>query len=449
MEKGDSEENESLITGQGYPFERHCVVTADGYIIDMHRIPHGRTPCGRPCRRQPILLMSALLTDSTAYVFDLPKQSLGFVLADRKYDVWMGNLRGTTYGKRHRSLDVRSKSFWNFSFHEHAVLDLPAQIDYMLKVTNSRAVPYVGVSQGTLILFTLLSERPEYNAKVSVFAAMAPFNKLAHKGLDVVYSFAPYAQKYLPDLSKCSYNRETLGDISARKYDLNLTKHPTTCIEPLITSTANGFCEAPTASLKVPMCFQCFSRGRAPVLALQSGPYERFLNELLPRGTSPEAVRGVCALPVRTICANLANTFFNTGTKYMNKTRIPVYLCYLPGGTSSKNIIHYAQLVTSKRAQAFDYGPERNMVIYGQVGPHLYNIGKLKTNVGIFWAQGDQLVPPDNVRMLLRELGQNVKLNYFVDDPAYTHTDFITAINNQQVLFPVLLPFLDRYATRP
>ncbi|XP_077529186.1 lipase member K-like [Haemaphysalis longicornis] len=367
---------ESLITSKGYLFERHSVVTDDGYVIEMHRITYGREPCSEPCRTQPILLMSPLLTDSTVYVLDSPEQSLGFLLADRKYDVWMGNVRGNTYGKRHESIDARWKSFWNYSFHEHAVLDLPAQIDYVLEVTSRNDVPYLGVSQGTLILFTLLSERPEYNAKVRVFAALAPFNKLVYMDMPHLSAISPYAEKYL------------------------------------------------------------------------SGPYEMFLQEVLPldMAVSPLA-RGFCALK-KSACSRFAETYADLGAKYANKTRLPAYLCHVPAGTSSKNLFHYAQLVTSKRAQAFDYGPHKNMLIYNQEEPHLYDISNFQTDVGIFWSQGDHFVPPENVRILLKDLGENVKLNHFIDDPHYTHMHFVVATNNGQVLFPALLPFLDRYATR-
>ncbi|KAH7940209.1 hypothetical protein HPB52_022124 [Rhipicephalus sanguineus] len=190
---------ETLVTRKGYPFERHSVVTDDGYVIEMHRIPWGRAgkPPGSSSKTQPVLLMSGLVGDSSNYVFDFPDQSLGFIMADKQYDVWIGNVRGNSYGKVHKKLKVRSKAFWNFSFHEHAVLDLPAQIDYVLRATERQDIPYVAVSQGTLMLFAMLSERPEYNRKVKAFAALAPFNKLSHVDLAMFTVLTPYAEKYL------------------------------------------------------------------------------------------------------------------------------------------------------------------------------------------------------------------------------------------------------------
>ncbi|XP_050046766.1 lipase 3-like [Dermacentor andersoni] len=367
---------ETLVRRKGYPFERHRVVTDDGYIIEMHRIPWGRMgkPTGWPPKRQPILLMSGLLGDSSNYVLDFPDQSLGFVLADQQYDVWIGNVRGNSYGKAHVNLKVRSKAFWNFSFHEHAVLDLPAQIDYVLRATERQDVPYVGVSQGTLVLFTMLSERPEYNRKVKAFAGLAPFNKLTHVEIVALTAFTPYAEKYL-----------TSG-------------------------------------------------------------HEAFLSEVLPRGAfyMPWASK-FCALPTRAICSLIGDIVGDLGSKYMNETRLPVYLHFMPGGTSTKNIVHFAQLVASARPQKFDYGPRRNMLIYGQRVPAEYRLGNVRTDVGIFWSRGDHVITPPNVQELIRELGPHVAMDHFIDDPYYTHAHFLVALNNPDVLFGRLLAFLERY----
>ncbi|KAK8761909.1 hypothetical protein V5799_026824 [Amblyomma americanum] len=367
---------EELIRSKGYPFERHSVMTSDGYFIEMHRIPHGREKCKGPCHKQPILLMSGLLGDSSNYVLDFPKQSLGYILADRGYDVWLGNVRGSTYGKRHKRYNTRSRRFWNFSFHEHSKYDLPAQIDYVLKKTGRKNLIYTGMSQGTLLFFTMMSEKPEYNDKVKVFVGLAPFNKLSHMDLDVVNVVVPFAHHY---------------------------------VNMLYTA----------------------------------GQYE-----VMPRGfpLMPLA-RTFCALPTRAICAFLGDAFSNLGSHYINVTRFPVYLCHTPAGTSLKNLAHFLQLVKSKKATKFDYGPDDNLIYYGQEEAPEYKISNVKTDVGIFWSRGDKLVSPANVRELLKDLGPRVKKNFYIDDPYYTHVHFAIALNNPQVLHKDLLEFIDKYAS--
>lgn len=51
---------------------------------------------------------------------------------------------------------------------------MPAIIDYILAATNSRALHYIGHSQGCTSFFIMLDYRPEYNAKVTSMHALAP-----------------------------------------------------------------------------------------------------------------------------------------------------------------------------------------------------------------------------------------------------------------------------------
>ncbi|CAN7950938.1 unnamed protein product, partial [Ixodes pacificus] len=80
-----------------------------------------------------------------------------------------------------------------------------------------------------------------------------------------------------------------------------------------------------------------------------------------------------------------------------------------------KNIIHFDQLVKSKKPQKFDYGEEINREYYGQRRPPLYKLANVKTDVGIFWSKGDEFVPPENVKILIKELGSRVKKNHYID----------------------------------
>lgn len=57
--------------------------------------------------------------------------------------------------------------------------DLPATIDYVLSVTKTQTVAYVGHSQGTTIMFGLLATHPKYNDVIKPFIALAPVSTVA------------------------------------------------------------------------------------------------------------------------------------------------------------------------------------------------------------------------------------------------------------------------------
>lgn len=113
-----------LVEETGYPLEEHFVTTADGYVLGVYRIPGDRGSAasrssggggtagarsvsasggtrrrkggssagsaGSTQRRPPVLLLHGVLDSSAAWVLNEPSQSLGFILADAGFDVWLG-----------------------------------------------------------------------------------------------------------------------------------------------------------------------------------------------------------------------------------------------------------------------------------------------------------------------------------------------------------------------
>lgn len=162
-----------LIRKYGYPSEAHTISTDDGYLLTMHRIPHGRKSAYNSSRI-PVFLQHGLLGSSASWVTIGPNKGLPYLLADIGYDVWLGNARGNTYSRSHVSLAIDDPKFWDFSFHEMGVHDLPAEIDWILNVTGHKTLYYIGYSMGTTMSYVMASMRPEYNDKVQFMVSLAP-----------------------------------------------------------------------------------------------------------------------------------------------------------------------------------------------------------------------------------------------------------------------------------
>ena len=109
-----------MIAYNGYPVENHDVITDDGYILRIQHIPYGRNGKCKDVKSKPVIfLQHGLLCSSSNWVANLPDESFGFIAADSCFDVWLGNVRGNTYGKRHVKYPVHSKEFWDFRYSLH------------------------------------------------------------------------------------------------------------------------------------------------------------------------------------------------------------------------------------------------------------------------------------------------------------------------------------------
>ena len=160
--------------------ETHKVTTCDGYILTIHRIRYHNSDKNTDNQKKlPVLLQHGLLADSALWILNGGnKNSLGFALALAGYDVWMANSRGNTYSREHESMSGWNPlhlKYWDFSFEDMALYDLPATIDYILGETNNHQIHYVGHSQGTLIMFMAMDEYGiDFQDKIASFSAIAP-----------------------------------------------------------------------------------------------------------------------------------------------------------------------------------------------------------------------------------------------------------------------------------
>ncbi|KGL86242.1 Lipase member K, partial [Charadrius vociferus] len=163
-----------MVSFWGYPSEEYDVITEDGYILQLNRIPYGRGNAGSQGPRPVAFLQHGLFGEGSIWVTNLANNSLGFILADAGYDVWIGNSRGNTWSKRHLVLSPKREEFWAFSFDEMAKYDLPAIINFIVQKTGQEQLYYIGHSQGTTIAFIAFSTMPELAKKIKMYFALAP-----------------------------------------------------------------------------------------------------------------------------------------------------------------------------------------------------------------------------------------------------------------------------------
>ncbi|CAG9840502.1 unnamed protein product, partial [Diabrotica balteata] len=328
----------NTVTSFGYPIETYQIETEDHYILTVFRIPHGRN--STTSNNLPILLNHGMLGSAENYIWLGPQRSLAYILADKGYDVWLMNCRGTSYSKKHTSLSPNEKQFWNFSFHEIGVYDIPAVIDYILNVTHQSSLYYVGHSQGCTTVFVMGSERPEYNEKIKLAVALAP--GAIYKNFN-----EPWVLWLL--------NHIPIKEVELLADALQLYQIP-----------PPYFSENDIAEMATMFCVE-----------------NKFLKK-------------TCKMQMEMMSKSMVDN--------VDEADIPSIFSTLVNTISVKQGFHYGQLILSGNFQNYDYGPKINQQKYNSTSPPLYNLQNIKYATALFSGKTDELVTPEDTQLLASQL---------------------------------------------
>lgn len=177
----EGQNTNEIIKARGFPCEIHNITTRQGYIVTAFRLPN---PGSKVVILQTGLIGSSndfiMANDDISHNKSIISQCLGFELYKQGFDVWLTNNRGNRYGIAHTTLDPKEKIFWDFTFDEMSEYDIPAFIEYILNYTGQSRLHYIGHSQGSAVMFALLSQTDRYNNIIETFTAISPITRIAH-----------------------------------------------------------------------------------------------------------------------------------------------------------------------------------------------------------------------------------------------------------------------------
>jgi len=64
-----------------------------------------------------VFLQHGLVDSSDTWIINDEAKAPGFILANRGYDVWLGNNRGNKHSRKHVKYNPdKDKAFWEFTF---------------------------------------------------------------------------------------------------------------------------------------------------------------------------------------------------------------------------------------------------------------------------------------------------------------------------------------------
>ena len=347
---------EEIIAAKGFKVEKHSVKTEDGYTLIIYRIPGGKD-CKDSSNNQPILFQHGIFDSSDGWVCNGEDHSIPFIFAKNDFDVWISNSRGNKYCKNHEKYDTKSFEFWQFSFHEMGIYDIPAVINYINSINKSgEKIIYFGHSQGTSLMFSGLTQKFEfYKKNIKLFVALAPVARLANIG-----------SSFLSILSKISIHK--------------LVKK---------------------------------------IRIYEMGPSNKYTTNLMNF--------------MESYATSLTNFFINLCTDSNSKecndqNALAVYLKHSQCGCSLKCLIHFVQIIKSKKFIYYDYKKEANFALYHQIEPPEYDLSVIKDfPIMLIGGELDKLGTPDDIRWLNDELSKNDNVIYFKILPTMGHLSFMVA----------------------
>lgn len=307
----DKREAKDIVINQGYPYESVHIETDDGYILKLERLPRKES-------KKVIYFQHGVIDNSFAWFGHIEGESgssLAFRAYDVGYDIFVGTFRGCEGSMRHVNPNITSKEYWNFSVNEHGFQDLPAFLRNIKKIKKQEFMELGKESEVEDIKITVIAHS---------MGAMATLMHLVWSGIQK----KPHYMSSAILLSPAGYHKTAPSIVN--------------WMGPLINIALRFFPFIHTLKFPGELTRTLVSKVMEDISGSFTGRkmLSYFVSKVV--GGSEED-----------------HTYFN-----MRNLTYNIFT-----GTSTGVYKHFWQIWRNQRFEAFDYGPEKNLEVYGTVYP--------------------------------------------------------------------------------
>ncbi|XP_054263188.1 tear acid lipase-like protein [Macrosteles quadrilineatus] len=399
----------TLVTKWGYPIENHVVTTSDGYSLTLFRIPS----LFEDPKKSPVFLQHGLV--SCGGVFLANKRSLAYSLYVEGYDVWIGNARGTQFSQHHRKHLTNTKEFWDFSFHEMGIKDVPAVLQFIRARTGKSKIHYIGHSMGTtmfLVMASLLPEELEHIDTVTLMAPVAVPKHMAAFASKIKRRLAYFTVKNLRNIGMQRHKQQKwLGRFVYK------------------TCEANNFVGR--------MCKRIFCESQNEVLVAQVVLKEdETLKNTHESGEIEENDEKNESGPIRILREGPIRVDKVCYPSKFDHANAEEAIEYFFDGTSWKTHQHFLQVIEAGRFQKFDYEKDNPKEYDGRTTPDIYPITNIKKRIYLMSGGKDTVALTEDVRWLHDRLPDSWLIEEGFQE--FTHDSFHLGEDVQRVFITVL-----------
>lgn len=124
----------------------------------------------------------------------------------------------------------------------------------------------------------------------------------------------------------------------------------------------------------------------------------------------------------------------------------PVILNNYPSSVSLKQLKHFMQLISNGRFAQYDYGSTKNMELYMNRDPPLYDLKKVTVPTYVYYGKNDQLCQIEDVVAMCHDLSDNIG-KYLVPKKEFNHMDFVIGRNARWLVFEHLIMVSKNFST--